>query len=693
MAITSNTALRVTELDFDSIKNNLKSYLRSQSEFQDFDFEGSGMSVLLDILAYNTHYMGFYLNMVGNEMFLDTAQLRSSILSHAKSIGYIPHSKLGAQAVINILATPSVSEDTTSTYATLDKYTRFIAQDIDGVNYVFVATESQTVEKSNGAFSFANVAIKQGEVVTNQFLMDAQNTKRKFIIPSSNVDTTTLVVTVQESTTNTDVKTYTRYENLVDITANSTIYFVEENEDQNFVLYFGDDIIGKKPKVGNIITCTYLDIPSAPANNISRFGIVDKISGEYRDNVTISAVSSSYGGAERETIEQVRFRAPYAYQTQNRAVTVSDYESIILRDFPIIDSAVIWGGEDNDPVIYGKVFMSLKTKQNYALSNLEKERITQNLIRNRNVVTVIPEFVDPDYTYAIISGKVTYNPSLTSKTANELLILVKAAILDYNNDELNKFDATFRKSKLQAYIEACDPAITGSDIHVDIQKRLILDLNNAKNYRIPYNMPISKGSFRHRITTFPAIYTVDNSGITRETYYEEVLDAPTGINSISITNAGYNYSSAPTVTISGDGSGATAIARIANGKVDSIEMINKGSNYTTATVTISGGAGSAATAVVNLENNYGTIRSFHYLSTGEKSVIRENAGTINYATGEVVLSRIDTTGGIINDFYDEDVLTIAAPADSEIIEPLRNRILLIDTDNIKSIQIDMIAET
>lgn len=693
MAVTSNTALRVTELDFDSIKNNLKNFLRSQSEFQDFDFEGSGMSVLLDILAYNTHYMGFYLNMVGNEMFLDTAQIRASILSHAKSIGYIPHSKLGAQAVINIVATPADSEDSSATSITLDKFTRFIAQDIDGTNHIFLTTDSKTVEKSGGSFTFANVSIKQGEITTNQFLMDAQNTKRRFILPSSNVDTTTLLVTVQESTTNTDTKTYTRYENLVDVTANSTVYFIEENEDQKYVLYFGDDLIGKKPKVGNIITCTYLDIVSAPANNISRFGLIDKIGGEYRNNVSITTVNSSYGGSEKETIEQVRFRAPYSYQAQNRAVTVTDYESIILRDFPIIDSAIIWGGEDNDPVIYGKVFMSLKTKQNYALSNLEKERISQSLIRNRNIVTVIPEIVDPDYTYAMISGKVTYNPSLTSKTADELLTLVKAAITDYNEDELNKFNATFRKSKLQSYIEACDPSITGSDIHVDIQKRINLDLNNARNYVIPYNMPISKGSFRHRILTYPAIYTVDNSGITRETYYEEVLDAPTGINSITITNAGYNYSSAPTVTISGDGSGATAIARIANGRVYTIEMTNKGSNYTTATVTISGGGGTAATAIVNLENNFGTIRSYHFNTSGEKSLIRENAGTINYATGEVVLSRIDTTGAILNDFYNEDVLTISAPADSEIIPPLRNRILLIDTNNTKSIQIEMNAET
>lgn len=693
MAVTSNTALRVTELDFDSIKANLKEYLRSQTEFQDFDFEGSGMSVLLDILAYNTHYMGFYLNMVGNEMFLDTAQIRSSILSHAKAIGYIPHSRIGAQAVVNVVATPSDGESNTATTLTLDKYSRFMAQDLGGMNYVFVATEARTASKSNGAFNFANVVIKQGEVVTNQFIMEASNTKRKFILPSANVDTSSLVIAVQESVSNTDTITYSPYTDLTEITSNSTVYFIEENEDSNYVIYFGDGVIGKKPKVGNIITCTYLNINGEPANNISKFGIVDRIGGLYRDNVIISAVSASYGGSEKESIEQVRFRAPYAYQTQNRAVTTSDYESIILRDFPIIDSATVWGGEENDPVIYGKVFMSLKTKQNYALSNVEKVRISNELIQNRNIVTVMPEFVDPDYTYIMISGRVTYNPSLTTKSSGELLELVRAAIDDYNYTELNKFSATFRKSKLQSYIEACDPAITGSDIIIDVQKRIYVDTVNTKSYAIPFNMPLNKGSFKHRLTTFPEIYTLDNSGIVRNTFFEEILDVPSGINSIVITNQGYGYTSVPTVTITGDGNGALATATVSNGRIDSINIIKAGTDYTTATIIISGGGGVGATATARLENDYGTIRKFHYDTTGQKSLIKRDAGTIDYNTGRIVLNSVKTTGTVPNDFYGENILSISAPAGSEIIPPLRNRITLIDLSDPKALQLEMVAES
>lgn len=692
MAVTSNTALRVTELDFDSIKANLKEYLRSQSEFQDFDFEGSGMSVLLDILAYNTHYMSYYMNMLGNEMFLDTAQIRSSVISHAKSLGYFPSSKKGALGKINIIVTPSNEEDTSATSLTLDKYSRFIAQDIDGMNYQFVTTESKTVNKSNGSFSFANVTISQGEVVTNQFLMEASNSKRSFNIPSANIDLTTLLVTVQESVANTDIKTYQPYSDITELTSNSTVYFIEEDIDQNYKLYFGDGVIGKSPKVGNIITCTYLDINGMPANNISKFGLVDRIGGEYRDNVTVTATTSSFGGAEKEPIESVRFRAPYAYTTQNRAVTINDYETLLKKDFPIIDSVAVWGGEDNDPVIYGKVFLSVKTRQNYALSNLEKERITDELIRNRNVVTVIPEFVDPQYAYIYVTGRVTYNPSLTSKTSGELQELVKAAIDDYNTTELNNFNATFRKSKLQSYIENADPSITGSDIQIRVQRRVYINSDSAIGYNIPFNMPLKKGTYNNKLTSFPELLINDSSGVERNVLFEEVLNAPTGINSISIKNGGYNYTSAPTVTISGDGSGATALAKVANGRVFGIDILTKGADYTTATVTISGGGGTGATAEVKFENDYGTIRSFYYSQTGEKIILNSNIGTITYPTGLLTLNTFKTAGTVENDFYADGILSVSVPAGQEIITPLRNRIIIIDLNDAKSVQIEMVVE-
>lgn len=692
MAVTSNTALRITELDFDGIKNNLKAYLKSQSEFQDYDFEGSGMSVLLDILAYNTHYMSYYLNMVGNEMFMDTAQLRSSILSHAKNINYLPGSKRGAKTLVNIRVTPSNSEDNVATSLVLSKYSNFLGEDIDGINYNFVTTNASSTIKSNGTFYFANVQIQQGETVSLQFLMDPTNTKRRFKIPSANVDTDTVEVRVQESSSNTDFITYSRSNNIVELSSNSTVYFIEESDDLNYNIYFGDGILGKAPKNGNIITLTYLDTVGTEANNISKFTSKNIIGSLFKDNVTVTAITSSYGGIEKETIEQVKFRAPFAYSTQNRAVTAGDYQTLLIKDFPNIEAVSVWGGEENDPVVYGKVFLAVKTKQNYALSNADKEYIKNELIKTRNIVTVTPEIVDPEYTYIKVVGKVNYNPAATTLTVNELRELVKSAIYDYNDKELSNFGTTFRKSKLQAYMEAADKSITGTDVTIFIQKRVILSTIEAKKYNINFNMPLKKGSYSGRIYSFPEVYTYDTNGTQRNGLFEEVLDALSGINSFEIVDAGYGYETAPTVVITGDGSGATGVAKISSGKISGIDILTKGSDYTKATVQLIGGGGTGGIANALLENDYGTIRTFYYKSTGEKIPITSLAGTVRYSTGAISIYALTTDGAVENDFYPTDLVTFYAPAGAEIIPPLRNRILLLDDTDAKSVDIEMVAE-
>ena len=692
MAGTSNTALRVTELDFDGIKNNLKTFLRSQSEFQDYDFEGSGMSVLLDVLAYNTHYMSYYLNMVGNEMFMDTAQLRSSILSHAKNINYVPTSGIGAKAVVNIEVRPSSTENNTATSLTLTKYTNFFGTDIDGINYNFVALNSNTVLKTGSTFNFANVIIRQGDVVSRQFLMSSTNSKRLFNIASANVDAETIEVRVQESSTNTDLLVYNKSSSIAGLDSNSAVYFLEESDDLTYNLYFGDGIIGKKPKVGNIINVTYLDTAGSKANNIQKFGAKDKIGTLYRDNVTVSTAISSYGGTDKETIEQIRFRAPYAYQTQDRGVTAGDYETILMKDYPNILAVSIWGGEDNVPIVYGKVFISIRTKQNYALSNQEKEYIKAELIRTKNIVTVTPEIVDPEYVYICPVVSVTYNPDLTTYGENDLVQLIKTSIYNYNINELGGFNSIFRKSKLQSYIETADKSITGSSATIYVQKRLVLDLVTSKKYDINFNMPIQKGGSKDRLYTFPAIVVKDSSNVERDVYFEETLDSPTGINALLVKNTGSGYTYAPTVTISGDGSGASAIAVVVNGFVTSIKILNKGSSYTRATATLSGGEGSGATIDVQLEADYGTIRSYYYKDTGEKTTVNATAGVINYKTGTISLSSLQTTGPIENAFYANDEVVFFVPAGSEIITPIRNNILNIDDGDAKSIQITMVAE-
>lgn len=687
-----NTALRVTELDFDQIKTNLKDFLRSQPEFTDYDFEGSGMSILLDILAYNTHYMGYYLNMVGNEMFLDTAQLRASILSHAKTINYIPSSRQGALAKLNIKITPSVRENQNTSFLTLDKYTRLFSIDKDGINYPFVTLYSNTATKSNGSFDFSNITIKQGEVVTIQYLMDATNLNRRFEIPSQNVDTTTLIVNVQESTSNTETVNYTLAQDITELSGNSKVYFLEENENLKYSLQFGDDVIGKKPKNGNIINVTYLENLGQECNNISNFVFSEPIAGEFSDNIVVTTVQNSRAGQEKETIEEIRFRAPYFYTTQNRAVTKYDYQTLIKKDYDFIDYVTVWGGEDNDPIVYGKVFISVKTKGNYELTNLEKERLKNEITTQRGVLTVIPEILDPDYIYFVIKGKVYYNSRTTSLTAGELSTRVRAAILDYSTNELNTFDSVFRRTKLENYIEKCDPSITSCDIKIYVQKRIKVDPGILKKYRFTFNLPVQPND-QDRFSSYPTVQIYDGLANVRDVYYEEDPRLNTGISEILVSDGGQNYISAPTVVIAGDGSGATAVASVLSGRVTGITITNPGTNYTYASAYLTGGDGSGANiSEVRLQSETGTIRSYYNGLNGEKIILQNNVGTIYHPTGTLTLNNVRILGVTENPFYRENYLTFLALLQDSVVYPLRNRVLTIDDTDARSILIDVIAE-
>lgn len=689
--MAANTTLTVTDLDFDSIKNNLKTFLRSQSQFQDFDFEGSGMSVLLDLLAYNTHYNAFYLNMIANEMFLDTSKLRQSTISHAKLINYVPESSHGAEAKLNIRVTPSTSEDQNTSSLTLDKYTRVFGGALDGVNYPFVVLDSYTVNKDGNSFLFSNVVIKQGEVVTRQFLMDPTNTKRRFEIPSENIDLNTVIVTVQESASNTFTSVYNIAEDLTEITRDSKVYFIEENEDGNYRIYFGDDVIGKKPTNGNIINVTYIDTLGSIGNKISSFSMANTIGGLYNDNVSVSSTSSSYSGSEKETIEQVKYRAPYFYSAQNRAITTYDYETLITKDYPNIDSVAVWGGEDNIPVVYGKVFLSLKTKENFFLTNLEKENIKNTLIENRNVLTVIPEIIDPSYTYILVRGSAYYDSTLTQYTAAQIRSFVVASIEDYKTDYLGKFKSGFQKSVIQQYIQDSEKSITGSDIKVILQKRIPITLNQTKSYMIDFGVPIKKGDFNSSISSYPSLGIVDTNFITRQLFFEEVPSINSGIEKIDIVNGGVNYTTVPTVTIVGDGTGATGIAKIYGGRVTSIEMTNRGSNYTRASVSISGETGIGVVVEPILQSRVGTLRTYYLNESGEKIFVNSNAGTIDYDNGIIVLTSLLPVSVASNAYYEPNVLTINTFVDKEIISSIRNKIIDIDVDNPLSYQIEIVS--
>lgn len=690
---TSNNSLRVADLDFFSIRNNLKEYLKSQSTFQDYDFEGSGMSVLLDILAYNTYYNSYYLNMAANEAFLDTGQIRTNILSHAKLINYVPRSKRGAVAKINVTVTPGPMEDQEVNYIVLDKWTNFLGADKDQVNYPFVAVNSNTAYKSNGSFFFANVVIRQGEVVTRQFLVEANNVARRFQIPSSNVDTSTLIVSVQESNSNTTLTQYTLAGDFTDIKANSTVYFVEEDHDEKYTIYFGDDYIGKRPANGNIVQVTYLDTVGTKSNNIVKFAATDGdgIAG-FKNNVKITLVEAAINGTEKETIEQIKFRAPNYYTAQNRAVTRGDYETLITKEYPNIEAVSVWGGEENDPPVYGKVFMSLKTRGYFTLTNLEKEEILKTIVKNRSVLTVAPTIIDPEYVFLLIRGKVRYNPNLTRRTEKQIENLLKESVFNYTTSELYTFKSTFKISKLQSYMEQSEPSITSSDIDVYLQRRVKLEIGDKNTYIINFNTQLRKGDYAFKLYSYPAVGVRDNTGVNREVSFEEIPESYTGIDSITIQAPGINYNSGTTISIIGDGTGATAEAVIVNGRFVSVRITNPGINYTRATVIINEDSGTGAVLVPRLRATLGTLRTFYYNPDGQKIIINNSAGTIDYVSGRVVLNSLNPVYAVSNDFYDQDVLTINVVPEQGVIEPLRNRILAIDSNSIQAVQLEVVPE-
>jgi hypothetical protein len=691
---TSNSALRVTELDFDSIKENLKDWLRSRSRFADFNFEGDNWQAILDVLAYNTHYYGYYTNAVANEMFLDTAQLRESVVSRAKHLNYVPSSKRAATAFITIEVTPAQGESASQNQLTLDKYTRFVSDAADGRPFLFAAMEAETVNKANGKFTFANVEIKQGEIVTTQQLFNlGSNSQRRFNIPSANVDTNTLSVIVQQSVSNTTTETYTLADDITEVTANSTVYYLEETSESNgiYSIVFGDNYLGKMPANGAVVIMTYLDTRGRPANDIDSFSLVDDING-FSGNVSISTISAAAGGAGKERIETIRFRAPIAYTVQNRAVTKTDYETLLPKDYPNLQAVSVWGGQDNDPPIYGKVFLSLLPRDGYYITEVEKQRIIDEVIADRAIVTVTPEIVDPEILYVVVNAEVRYDPKLTSLSERQLKSLVREEILSYNDEELVDFNDAFRASVLTRRIDNLDPAIKATDLKVYVQKRVPLTTNTATNYVINFGVPLKPGGIFDRISTKPAVVMPDVEGVSRQCRFEEDADTLTGVTSIKVRSGGSGYKRTPTVTITGDGVGATANAVIVNGSVSAINVVDEGTGYSQASVVIRGGNGTGANAVARLDADSATIYSFYYGTAGKKVIVDERVGSIVYSAGRIRLTNFEPISVNENDNYDEDTLVINAVPASNIIKPSRNHVVTIDEDDPSAIVVTMIAE-
>ena len=685
---TEKTSLRISELDFESIKANLIEFMKNQSEFSDYDFEGSGMSVLMDLLAYNTHYMGYYLNMVGNEMFLDTAQLRPSIVSHAKHIDYVPGSATGAKATINLRVTPSGSEDNTATTLLLPKNSKFASLPYQGEVYTFSTTEARTTAKSNGSFLFSNVSITQGEPVSAVYTVSEN--RKEFPIPSANVDTDTIDVFVQQSSVNSSTEIFTMADDITEVLGNSAVYFLNE-KDNDYSIQFGDNVIGKSVSNGNIITINYLDTSGAKANKVNAWASLANIGG-YSGNVIVTSVSAAAGGAARETVEEIRYRAPRAYTAQNRAVTTNDYKTLLIKDYPSIESISVWSGDENDPPIYGKVFISLKPKENYTITTAEKLRIVNEIVANRAVLTVTPEIVDPDYEYLLMNITATYNPNLMNMSENQLKDLIRQSVIEYAEKELNKFNSIFVDSNVQNYIDRAHNSIIGSYINITTQKRVTITKNQNRSYSVDFQHRLHRGSIDDKLSVYPSLGIFDNQGIYRDIFIEDTPNSLTGVDFIEVLNPGTGYSSTPTITILGDGRGATAEAVVVGGRINRINVTNKGSDYSSASVVISGGGGFGASARITIQSKVGTLRSFYYTANGEKNILNSSVGTIDYISGVITLSPISIVSVPSNSRYDTNTITFNADPYQGVILPKRNSILSLDENDPASIQITLLPQ-
>ena len=459
--------LNVTELDFDQIKENLKSFMKSQSQFADYDFEGSGLNVLMDVLAYNTHYNAMIAHFALNESFLDSAQIRGNVVSRAGLLGYIPRSILSPRAKVKVVIDASTIQGTNiPTTLVIERGTKFAAT-VDGVSYTFSSLESHTallvISGGIKTYTFPEVTIGQGTFRFLSYRVDNDIENQKFQISDTDADTSSLRVRVQQNQTSSSFDSYQQFTTLQEVASTSQVYHLQENSSGYYQIFFGDGIIGKKPINDNIVTLDYLITDGEDANGALSFALTTDFPSLPTAGATITTLSAASGGTNPESTESIRFNAPITYQSQDRAVTAQDYGAIVRRGFANIESISTWGGEDQLIPEYGKAFVSVKPLIGDKLTDSEKEEI-KSIIANKNVVSISTEIVDPEFTSIELDVIFKHNPALTSRSQSALESLVKDTILNYNFNQLNKFDGVFRHSELLGLIDSSDPAITSSTI-------------------------------------------------------------------------------------------------------------------------------------------------------------------------------------------------------------------------------------
>jgi hypothetical protein len=464
--MAANNSISLVNLDFDTLKNQLKTYLKSQSQFTDYDFDGSNMSVLLDILSYNTHLNAFYLNMIASEIFLDSAQLRSSVISIAKSLNYTPRSAKSARAVLNV----QFAQSGLQTF-TIPKNTRFSGKNSIGT-FQFLTNDSYVLFPSNGFFTIPDLNVFEGILTAETFIVNYANEGQRYILSNDLIDVDSIEIVIIEDGDTTGT-IYSRATNIIDLNSTSTIYFIQATDENKYELIFGDNVFGKRPKDGSIVSVTYRVTVGPDGNKATNFILNDNLGAlngfGSAITPTISVINPAFSGAEAESIEEIRFRAPRFYQTQERAITTNDFSVLVTQQFQYIKSVHVYGGDQNGLFQYGQVFISPITFTGELTSQAEKDEI-QTYLKPRATIGITPIVVDPDFLFVGVECEVLYRPSETSLSATDIQAGVKNAILQYNEDELTDFNTEFKTSRFEAAIDNSDPSISSNDTNTVLRK-------------------------------------------------------------------------------------------------------------------------------------------------------------------------------------------------------------------------------
>ena len=554
------TFVNTSTLDFDSYRESLKQYLRAQPQFRDFDFDGSNMAVLLDVLTYNTYNNAFYLNMVGSEMFLDSAQLRQSVISHAKELNYTPRSRSSARAVVDITLSGNSLPDS----VVIPKGWTASARSDDGASRFTFVTREPIVVTSAASYIARGVELFQGTVRTELFSVESSSpADNRFVLGSQNVDIDSIEVEVLPNSTSAigTGEVWQRATVLFGASPSSKIFFVQAKNALEYEIIFGNGVVGSELTPGAVVVVKYRDTAGSDANGLRNFTPTTAIPGV--SGISIATVSPAIGGSMHESTEEIRFNAPRFFSTQERAVTQTDFVTLLTAAFPTLETVTAYGGEEATPKQYGKVIVSAKPFGSELLPESLKSRII-NYLRERTTLSIDPVIVDPNFLYAVVNSRITYNLNATVKTPAELSAAARVAITEYNNLNLSKFGSDLRYSRLLGVIDQADPSFVSSDTDLLLSKRLTPAIGVASSFTWSYGNALvdMKTNINNQPglqpTVFSSAFTFNLNGVG---YQAQLRD--NGVGGLVI------------VSLVGDGAGA-------------ILQTNAGSvNYATGVVNIS----------------------------------------------------------------------------------------------------------